>query len=141
MLSNTFKAVALRGSVPVPVYQRKRGNSMKQDFARNDLRLAMLGIIGVTALAASTAPAAAADKSEKARGRYVTGDFHNHTTCSDGTLSLKKLVDKSVDTFGLHWFVQSGHGGTDLASFSRTAVHATKSNSSAWTGVQYPAEE
>ena len=30
---------------------------------------------------------------------------------------------------------------TDLASFSRTAVHATKSDSSAWTGVQYPAAE
>jgi hypothetical protein len=85
---------------------------MKQDFARNELRLAMLGIIGVTALAAGTAPVAAADKSEKARGRYVAGDFHNHTTCTDGTLSLKKLVDKSVNTFGLDWFVQSGHGGT-----------------------------
>ena len=85
---------------------------MKQDSARNELRLAMLGIIGVTALAASSAPAAAADKSEKSRGRYVTGDFHNHTTCSDGTLSLKKLVDKSVNTFGLDWFVQSGHGGS-----------------------------
>jgi hypothetical protein len=85
---------------------------MKQDFARNELRLAMLGIIGVTALAASAAPAAAADKNEKAHGRYVTGDFHNHTTCTDGTLSLKKLVDKSVNTFGLDWFVQSGHGGT-----------------------------
>ena len=45
-------------------------------------------------------------------GRYVTGDFHNHTTCSDGTISLQKLVDKSTNTFGLDWFVQSGHGGS-----------------------------
>jgi len=44
-------------------------------------------------------------------GRYVSGDFHNHTTCSDGTLSVQKLVDKSVGTFGLDWFVQAGHGG------------------------------
>ena len=53
---------------------------------------------------------AAADDNAKG-GRYVTGDFHNHTTCSDGTLSLQKLVDKSTNTFGLDWFVQAGHGG------------------------------
>lgn len=85
---------------------------MKHEFSRNEVRLAMLGIIGVTALAAAAAPALADEKNEKARGRYVAGDFHNHTTCTDGTLSLKKLVDKSVNTFGMDWFVQSGHGGT-----------------------------
>ncbi|HVY25898.1 MAG TPA: PKD domain-containing protein [Polyangiaceae bacterium] len=48
-------------------------------------------------------------------GTYVAGDFHNHTTCSDGSISLQKLVqkvtDKSDGTFGLDWFVQAGHGG------------------------------
>ena len=57
--------------------------------------------------------ASAADKAAtKAAGTYVSGDFHNHSTCSDGSLSLKKLVDKSVKTFGLDWFVQADHGGS-----------------------------
>ena len=51
----------------------------------------------------------------KTPGTYVAGDFHNHTTCSDGTISMQKLVSKAVDkkdgTFGLDWFVQAGHGG------------------------------
>ncbi len=48
-------------------------------------------------------------------GTYQTGDFHNHTTCSDGSISMQKLVKKATDTtdtpWGLDWFVQSGHGG------------------------------
>jgi len=50
-----------------------------------------------------------------APGTYVAGDFHNHTTCSDGSISMQKLVQKATDktdgTFGLDWFVQAGHGG------------------------------
>jgi hypothetical protein len=49
-------------------------------------------------------------------GTYVSGDFHNHTTCSDGSISMQKLVKKSTDTvdtpWGLDWFVQAGHGGS-----------------------------
>ena len=45
----------------------------------------------------------------------MAGDFHNHTTCSDGSISMQKLVKKATDTgetpWGLDWFVQAGHGG------------------------------
>jgi len=48
-------------------------------------------------------------------GTYVAGDFHNHTTCSDGTISMQKLIKKATDRgetpWGLDWFVQAGHGG------------------------------
>jgi hypothetical protein len=48
-------------------------------------------------------------------GAYVAGDFHNHTTCSDGTISMQKLIKKATDKvetpWGLDWFVQAGHGG------------------------------
>ena len=51
----------------------------------------------------------------KSQGTYVTGDFHNHTTCSDGSISMQKLVKKATDKqdtpWGLDWFVQAGHGG------------------------------
>lgn len=84
---------------------------MKQRLVMREISLAVCTLVSMTTLV--SAPVAnAADKAEnKAVGKYVTGDFHNHTTCSDGTLSLKKLVDKSAGTFGLDWFVQAGHGG------------------------------
>ncbi|HVZ73350.1 MAG TPA: hypothetical protein VHJ20_13310 [Polyangia bacterium] len=48
-------------------------------------------------------------------GTYVAGDFHNHTTCSDGSISMQKLIKKATDKvetpWGLDWFVQAGHGG------------------------------
>ena len=51
----------------------------------------------------------------KTPGTYVAGDFHNHTTCSDGSISMQKLVKKATDRvetpWGLDWFVQAGHGG------------------------------
>ena len=71
---------------------------------------AMVGAGGVVGLPMT---AAAVDRTP---GTYVTGDFHNHTTCSDGSISMQKLVKKSTDTtdgnFGLDWFVQAGHGGS-----------------------------
>ena len=52
---------------------------------------------------------------EQTPGTYVAGDFHNHTTCSDGSISMQKLVKKATDKvetpWGLDWFVQAGHGG------------------------------
>ena len=53
----------------------------------------------------------------KVPGKYVAGDFHNHTTCSDGATSMQKLVQKSTSKtsdapWGLDWFVQDGHGGS-----------------------------
>jgi hypothetical protein len=76
------------------------------------------------ALAVATALGAAAAMStahanggpSKVSGTYLTGDFHNHTTCSDGSTSMQKLVKKSTDKkdtpWGLDWFVQAGHGGS-----------------------------
>src|SRR5262245_11359516 len=83
---------------------------------KNKLNLKHRAVAGAAAalVSATAAPGlntAAADDSSAKGGRYATGDFHNHTTCSDGTLSLQKLVDKSTNTFGLDWFVQAGHGG------------------------------
>ena len=43
---------------------------------------------------------------------YMAGDFHNHTTCTDGSTSLETLIDKSINTFDLDWMAQVGHGGT-----------------------------
>ena len=43
-------------------------------------------------------------------GQYLAGDFHNHTTCSDGSTSVKTLTRKSL-TY-LDWFIHVGHSGS-----------------------------
>lgn len=83
---------------------------MKTPFPLRDTALALVALASITALPFGSAQAA--DRAEtKASGTYVAGDFHNHTTCSDGAISVQKLVDKSVKTFNLDWFVQADHGG------------------------------
>jgi hypothetical protein len=88
--------------------------NMSLAFAKSPLALAAVAAIGMTTLAIAPSDASAGDKGRKA-GAYVTGDFHNHTTCSDGSISMQKLVNKATGTsdgtWGLDWFVQAGHGG------------------------------
>ena len=85
---------------------------MRKKFPLRHTAAAVASVAGLISVAV-VQPTAAADKANtKAAGNYVTGDFHNHTTCSDGSISMKKLIDKSVKTFGLDWFVQADHGGS-----------------------------
>ena len=44
-----------------------------------------------------------------ANGEYLTGDFHNHTTCSDGSTSVRTLTRTSLSY--LDWFIHVGHSG------------------------------
>jgi hypothetical protein len=43
-------------------------------------------------------------------GEYLSGDFHNHTTCSDGSTNVEVLAEKSL-TY-LDWFIHVGHSGS-----------------------------
>jgi hypothetical protein len=84
---------------------------------RVELKKSQIALAVATALSATTMGVASADGiAHKSEGTYVTGDFHNHTTCSDGSTSMQKLVKKSIDKvdtpWGLDWFVQAGHGGS-----------------------------
>jgi hypothetical protein len=85
---------------------------MKFAFSKTQIALAAVAALGVTAMGIAPTVATAA----KPAGKYVAGDFHNHSTCSDGSISMQKLVKKSTESgangFGLDWFVQAGHGGS-----------------------------
>jgi len=85
---------------------------MNSGYSKGQVALATALTLSAAAMAALPADAQAAKKSE---GTYVSGDFHNHTTCSDGSTSMQKLVkkvtDKTESPWGLDWFVQAGHGG------------------------------
>ncbi|HSI56220.1 MAG TPA: hypothetical protein VLA16_01605 [Ideonella sp.] len=84
---------------------------MKLILKKRPVALAVAAAFG--AIGAASAPTIASAAPD---GKYVAGDFHNHTTCSDGSISMQKLVKKSTDKsdtpWGLDWFVQAGHGGT-----------------------------
>ncbi|HLL11790.1 MAG TPA: hypothetical protein VK570_12070, partial [Rubrivivax sp.] len=86
---------------------------MKNRFMKSPIAAAAVAAIGMVASIAAPTVADAA----KPPGTYAAGDFHNHSTCSDGATSLQKKVKKSMDRtaatpWGLDWFVQAGHGGT-----------------------------
>jgi hypothetical protein len=85
---------------------------MKSQFSRKQIAVAIAGALGAAAMSAVVHADGFRGRSE---GKYVSGDFHNHTTCSDGSISMQKLVKKSTDKtetpWGLDWFVQAGHGG------------------------------
>ena len=85
---------------------------MEIKFSKTKLALAVIAAIGTTTMTIAPTIATAAAKTP---GQYVAGDFHNHTTCSDGSISMQKLVKKATDKtdtpWGLDWFVQAGHGG------------------------------
>ncbi len=90
---------------------------MKKQFPLNALTMACMGAISVGALATAPGSALADNGQNKKRGTYLAGDFHNHSTCSDGSTSMQKKIKKSMDRnaetpWGLDWFVQAGHGGT-----------------------------
>lgn len=116
---------------------------MRFGFKQSQVALATMAALSATAL--STAPTIAS--AAKTAGTYVTGDFHNHTTCSDGSISMQKLVKKvtdKVDTpWGLDWFVQAGHGGNgnrnctlvEDATLSTPAYpyNATQGPTTTWT--------
>ena len=82
---------------------------MKLRISRSQIAVAVTAALAAGAVGVHTAGAA------KTQGQYVAGDIHNHTTCSDGSISMQKLVKKSTDKvdtpWGLDWFVQAGHGG------------------------------
>jgi hypothetical protein len=84
---------------------------MNKSFPLREVTLACTAACALTALLSSPTATAADKAATKAQGAYVTGDFHNHTTCSDGGLSMKKMIDKSVRVWNLDWFVQADHGG------------------------------
>src|SRR4051812_50145214 len=83
---------------------------------RNEFTKRQIAVAVATALSAATMGAAFANDREKHAGTYVAGDVHNHTTCSDGSISMQNLVKKATDKrdtpWGLDWFVQAGQGGS-----------------------------
>jgi len=85
------------------------------EFRSSQIAFAVAAALGAAVMSTANAGGNAGPSKPDTSGTYVAGDFHNHTTCSDGSISMQKLIRKSTDTtdtpWGLDWFVQAGHGG------------------------------
>ena len=75
------------------------------DYGRLLIMAALAVCIGAVCLAAATW----ADKDGQAG--WVAGDFHQHTTYTDGSNSMKTVMYKN-NQFGLDWWANSEHGGS-----------------------------
>lgn len=91
---------------------------MRAAITRSQIAVAVATVLGAATMTATAVEdsSSAGQPAARAKGIYVSGDFHNHTTCSDGSISMEKLIKKSTDKqdtpWGLDWFVQAGHGGS-----------------------------
>lgn len=48
---------------------------------------------------------------EASGGKWVAGDFHNHTYLTDGSHSASEVARNAFERFGLDWMANSEHGG------------------------------
>jgi hypothetical protein len=74
---------------------------------------------------------------------YVAGDMHNHTTCTDGSVSTSYLLDRSLGTgtnngipnFNIDWFTHGNHGGSGNRDcrFSDTSANLPGDTTTFWT--------
>jgi hypothetical protein len=67
--------------------------------------------MGMAALAASLAVVGVTAHDDGRAPGWVAGDFHQHTTYTDGSNSFKTVMYKNNE-FGLDWWANSEHGGT-----------------------------
>lgn len=67
-------------------------------------------LLHTAVVAAMAAGSLGATSDSFAASGYQAGDFHNHTTCTDGSTSTKTLANKSL-TY-LDWFIDVGHSGS-----------------------------
>src|SRR5690242_6648667 len=63
---------------------------------KNQITVAVAAVLSAAAMSAAYA-GGGKSLQQDAQGAYVAGDVHNHTTCSDGSISMQKLVKKSTD--------------------------------------------
>ena len=69
---------------------------------KTQLRLSAIAIMAVVLIGSF--------QTMRAQGGYVTGDFHQHTTYTDGSYTIGKMMEMN-NYYGLDWWANSEHGG------------------------------
>ena len=68
-------------------------------------------ILAATTVTALVATTALAGKPSSLEGKWVSGDFHQHSYVTDGGNPMPVVLQNGFD-FGLDWQANSEHGGT-----------------------------
>ena len=69
-----------------------------------------------------------------AQSGYVTGDFHQHTTYTDGSYTFGLMMEKS-NQFGLDWWANSEHGGAFETWGLVTGIDMQDTTSVSWSNT------
>lgn len=69
--------------------------------------------------------------------RYLKGDFHQHTTYTDGSYSFGYVMAQN-NRFGLDWWANSEHGGTSLYNGSVSGKEPGNGTLQYWDEIQPP---
>jgi hypothetical protein len=85
------------------------------------LRLVAASVVALTALAGTPA------RAEDGEGRWLSGDFHQHTFYTDGNTPFDFVMSKNNE-YGLDWWANSEHGGASARdgngnSWTNTAIY------------------
>ncbi|MDD6209742.1 MAG: hypothetical protein PUB21_03950 [Bacteroidales bacterium] len=75
-----------------------------------------------------------------AQGSYVTGDFHQHTTYTDGSYTIGHMMEMN-NKFGLDWWANSEHGGSDADWGIATGIDLGASIKWSDTGITLKGKE
>lgn len=67
--------------------------------------------------------------------KYITGDFHQHTTYTDGSYSMGYMMSKNNE-FGLEWWANSEHGGASTRDASLSGLEAGNGKIVYWDETQ-----
>jgi hypothetical protein len=66
---------------------------------------------------------------------YLKGDFHQHTTYTDGSFSIGYMMKKN-NQFGLDWWANSEHGGTSLRNARISGLESGNGQTVYWDEYQ-----
>ncbi|ODA41368.1 hypothetical protein [Desulfosporosinus sp. BG] len=82
-------------------------------------RLTVFSLVSTMAFCLVTGSLAFANSNSNVSkdGKWVAGDFHNHTYLTDGSKTEADVLNHAFTQYGLDWFTNSEHGG----AFSRDA--------------------
>lgn len=82
---------------------------MKKFLQNSSKAVAVAALLGISGHAMSQ------------NGGYITGDFHQHSTYTDGSWTIGSVLAKSNE-YGLSWWANSEHGGASSLDASKSGV-------------------
>lgn len=90
-------------------YKKSRAKSMSLLMAAG-LFLMITGVSSVNAKQ-DQEEQGRGNQEQQVRGKWMAGDFHNHTWLTDGSHTEADVFYHAFDVFGLNWIANSEHGG------------------------------